>query len=202
MSIPLASFPNSSRHKTSSNDIFLDPDERFEVFQVKAAERPHLLVADGDDDDDKVLPKPLLDGCDLPAWRQHHLVGDISSELLGRLHIGAGSTLFRRDSQWPCIDKKVESPWTLLREKLFIPPSRDISRVDIDNVSQQYNDDGMTKFALEWERRNVPVLIQGCTREWKAMPTYTSDDFPNTSSLLSGGGQGGWTYVIHVNVVE
>lgn len=188
MSIPLPNIP------TASSSYYLDPDERFEVFQVKAAERPHLLGVDDDSEnnDNDDLPPPLLDGCDVPAWRQEHLVGSLSSDLQGVLRIGAGSTLFRRDSQWPCIDdiNKTTCPWEVLRKKLLVPPLEDIPRVDYQDVSQKANG-GTTKFALEWERRNVPILIEGCTEGWRAMPIYEKDF--EQANVWNGGGKGGWT---------
>jgi hypothetical protein len=60
--------------------------------------------------------------------------------------------------------------------------------VDIEDVSQTIH--GVTKFALEWERKNVPVIIENCARNWKAMPVYASK---NETNFWNGGGQGGWT---------
>ena len=48
MSIPLPHVPGVSNH-------FLDPEERYAIFEIKAAERPHLVgvecVEHSDDDD-------------------------------------------------------------------------------------------------------------------------------------------------------
>lgn len=193
MSVPLPKVPGSS-------NSFLDPEERYAVFQVKAKERPHLVSIDYSDkeeeNDDSGVDPPLLDGCDIPAWRQEGLVGHISSDLLGALRIGAGCSLFRRDSQWPIStlhsnNKSTISPWQELREKLLIPPSEDIPRVDVQDVAQTVN--GATRFALEWEQRNVPVLIENCTRDWKAMPEYHPEDECNETNFWDGGDQGGWT---------
>mmetsp|Transcript_14615 Transcript_14615/g.27483 ORF Transcript_14615/g.27483 Transcript_14615/m.27483 type:complete len:106 (-) Transcript_14615:621-938(-) len=51
--------PPGPAEKIHVHDLFLTPDERFEIFQVKAAERPHLLhynpqQDDDDDDEDSV----------------------------------------------------------------------------------------------------------------------------------------------------
>lgn len=189
MSVPLPNVPESS-----SSSRFLDPDERFEVFQVKAAERPHLLGLD-DDNSDEQHPEeedlPLLDGCDIAAWRREALVGPLSSDLMGALRIGAGSCLFRRESQWPLLPNDTKCPWTMLREELLVPPVKDISRVDAQQVSQQQNK--TTKFALEWEERNVPVLIENCTKQWKAMPVYNEEEDNAEANHWNGGGTGGWT---------
>ncbi len=97
--------PVSEEVKTINiNDIYLDADERYEIFQVKAAERPHLLnyneeiTSETKFDDSKnshcheskdsngdnhesssarrrmMDPPPLIDGCDVPGWRKEQLV--------------------------------------------------------------------------------------------------------------------------------
>lgn len=87
---------------TSTRDIYLSSEERWQLWQVKVAERPQLVDryeqqngGDGDDNDDAAAtqqrndnydasssfqqsstnhaPPPLTDGCDLPAWRQYGL---------------------------------------------------------------------------------------------------------------------------------
>jgi len=159
------------------------------VFEVKAAERPHLLGLSCGEDENHCDEHPaLLDGCDIPAWRKEELVGPVSMDLLGALRIGAGSSLLRLKSQWPHLNTN-QTPWQALREKLLMPPSEDISRVDVQDVAQQAS--GITNFSLEWEIRNVPVLIENCTQGWKAMPVY-EDDNPD-ANFWNGGGKGGWT---------
>eukprot|EP00956_Cyclotella_meneghiniana_P033438 scaffold96192_cov17-Cyclotella_meneghiniana.AAC.1 len=72
--------------KSHVHDRYLDSEERFEIFTVKAAERPHLLHWKPPHEDETtslseekkescccsggvdVVP-PLTDGCDLPGWR-------------------------------------------------------------------------------------------------------------------------------------
>lgn len=189
MSVPLPDVPGTSNG-------FLDPDERFEVFEVKAAVRPHLLginceEENNDDSKDGSMDPPLLDGCDIPAWRKEGLAGSLSSDLIGALRIGAGSHLFRRESQWPCLcnnNNNKASPWEELREKLSDPPVDDIPRVDAQEMAEEVN--GVTRFATEWERRNVPVLIENCTKGWKAMPLYEKDN-PD-ANFWNGGGKDGW----------
>ena len=190
MSVPLPNLPK----EVSVPNCFLDADERYAIFEVKAAERPHLLGNDCDTDvhDSEnygIVDLPLLDGCDVPAWRQEALVGPISPDILGVLRIGGGSNMFRWDSQWPCLRNNKTSPWEVLREKLLVPPLHDVPRVDVREVAQQAN--GTTKFAVEWEQRNEPVLIENCTRDWKAMPVYEKDN--KNANFWNGGGRDGWT---------
>ena len=161
-------------------DRYLDHEERYEVFVVKAAERPHLLrwpaaprpppssslekmeeektrmierhrLDDDDDENDDPYydekkseeeegcdslassapsspPPPLTDGTDLPGWRCRRIApcmdgcrrplrrsrgrrppdidrdycdDDIENPFDGVLSVGAGSTLYRRESQPP-----------------------------------------------------------------------------------------------------
>jgi hypothetical protein len=188
MSVPLPRLP------LKVSNIFLDPEERYEVYVVKVAERPQLLgVAcdDDDDDDETVFDPPLLDGNDIPAWRQEGLV-PVSDDIKGVLRIGSGSHLFRRLGQWPTLSIK-SSPWQVLHNQLLLPPPPyvDVPRVDGRDMAQKVN--GKTRFAVEWEQRNVPVLIEHCTEGWKAMPTYEGDDNDEEANFWNGGGKGGWT---------
>ncbi|KAL3797494.1 hypothetical protein HJC23_009858 [Cyclotella cryptica] len=96
--------------KNYVHERYLDPEERFEIFTVKAAERPHLLrwtpaeshesetasIAgtneekkidscsdnNGFDDSEALqLPPPLTDGCDLPGWRCAGIAPSMNSSL-------------------------------------------------------------------------------------------------------------------------
>jgi hypothetical protein len=42
------------------SNIFLDPDERYKVYVVKAAERPQLLGVACDDEDETVVDPPSI----------------------------------------------------------------------------------------------------------------------------------------------
>jgi len=106
----------------ASRELFLDPTERFEVYVVKAAERPHYLLRltpnndrgedqeeddENDDDTTTTITHGLTDGCDIPEWRKENICG-LSSRQITQLsrtvwRVGSCSTLFRRDSQWPVI---------------------------------------------------------------------------------------------------
>lgn len=214
--------------KVPAEDLFLDQEERYEVFTVKAAERPHLVAyqeeqphlptqtaqdtalecgvhvattktdnneAGGHDEEKKEdgelsgqtynqLPPPLVDGCDLPGWRCHRLAYDASSnEIEGMLNIGVGSTLFRRADQlsYPCRLSRSSEFQTKLVDRLTVtPPSPEVDAevVDYEECSQCVDastvDDNplkATRFAIDYEQRNVPAKIVGATKKWPAMPT-------------------------------
>ena len=72
-----------------SRDVYLTPDERFEIWTVKAAERPELLLlpqrenekitdegtsAQQEDNNNNHSVLPLQDGCDIPGWRHYGMV--------------------------------------------------------------------------------------------------------------------------------
>ena len=183
MSVPLPRLP------LKVSNIFLDSEERYEVYVVKAAEQRQLLGVACDDEDETVFDPPLLDGNDIPAWRQEGLV-PVSSDMKGVLRVGSGSHLFRWLGQWPSLSIK-SSPWEVLRNQLLLPPPPhvDVPRVDGREMAQHVN--GKTRFAVEWEQRNIPVLLEHCTDGWKAMPTYESDN--DEANFWNGGGKGGWT---------
>lgn len=284
MSVPLPIYHQYTKHnhttaktppplgpaeKIHVHDLFLTPDERFEIFQVKAAERPHLLhynpqddEYDGDGEDrrchtnskekqkvsyhnsdnstttttnttsscssscsssnqekDPLEPPPLIDGCDIPGWRKERLikVSQHQQSLLSVLNIGASSTMFRRESQWTVfyhlwMEKYCEedSPWfgmkkllldsnTMKRHALIVHYDDCKQTVKLHDQSSRY----VTKFAMEYEQKNIPAVILGATCGWKSMPKYNnsnvglesfaaSNDF--TGSSGGGGGEGGWTF--------
>jgi hypothetical protein len=76
-----------------SEDAFLSADERYDVWEVKRKERPHLLVLEkelpreGDDDESSHHPLPLVDGCDSEGWRHSELV-EVSTFIQGFLMLG------------------------------------------------------------------------------------------------------------------
>jgi len=188
MSIPLPQLIS-----TKAWEIFLDHDERWEVYRVKAKERPHLLLqlstsVEGEKacDDDEDCPVPLTDGCDIPGWRRE-CVMDISPDVQSALNLGASSFYFRRNRQWPLV-KSSSICWdqmmsTLSRPPLVLPPT-----ILCEEFAEQIEWEGgkrTTKFAWEWERRNRPVVIENCTNSWKAMPG---------SRTVHGKEQRGWTF--------
>ncbi len=256
---------SGSRHV---GDIFLDADERYEIYEVKSLERHHLLSyndeheqeqkhpdescsstdidkeekAENIDDD---MPKPLIDGCDIPGWRREKLVTSTSTTYgitpnqQAILNIGASSTMFRRERQWPVYGQfythlcrgdsfeRKDSPWSIMRRTLSccsnIRRKADIIHYDeYKKLIPVNTDDGeetntprgntsrmVTKFAIEFEQRNIPVVILGATVGWECMPTYlnsssvSKDQTEETKSqefnhsfedIFSGDGVGGWTF--------
>ncbi|KAL7464797.1 hypothetical protein ACHAXS_005131 [Conticribra weissflogii] len=166
------------------HDRYLDSEERYQIFVVKAAERPHLLHwkpspylndlqhndganIGGNFQDEKKIDviehsneqnrcsnndptPPLTDGCDLPGWRCQQISPCANNDpvkfqsklenfdwfLGGSLNVGAGSTLFRRESQFPFISsdfavatkhhKMIEHNkncwWYDAKERFLLPP--------------------------------------------------------------------------------
>ena len=216
-----------------SHEIFLDEDERYEIFTVKAAERPHLLLGDAaisggacggpagpgatgnpcDDEEKKDgccgagdcaigcisddLRPPLVDGCDLPNWRRHGLAfpppssaAGAGGEIQGRLNVGQGSSMFRRVGQLAAascpaagLDASLASLLKDLTEE-EPPPGRAAAVVGAADQARPVPGNGQagrirTRFAAEYEERNVPAVITGATDGWEAMP--------------AAGRPGGWT---------
>lgn len=186
MSIPL---PQSD--STKAWEIFLDHDERWDVYQVKAKERPHLLtemtssgnkVCDHDEDDSL----PLTDGCDIPGWRRD-CVMEVSPDLRGVLNIGASSFYFRKARQWPRMNAS-SICWNQMMSNLSRPPVPLPPMITCEVASEQIdwkNGKKITKFALEWEKSNRPVVIENCTKSWKAMPKIRDGHGKNNQ---------GWTF--------
>lgn len=95
-----------------SKDIFLSPDERYDVSCVKSSKRPHLLetyysfdgnptkTPTGDDGEEEELPLPLMDGCNIPTWRAEQMIR-CSSRWEAMLNVGLGCSLLRREQQLP-----------------------------------------------------------------------------------------------------
>ena len=219
--------------KSHVHDRYLDSEERFEIFTVKAAERPHLLHWKPPHEDETtslseekkescccsggvdVVP-PLTDGCDLPGWRCEGIAPCMSNTsqsekcscsagadhpFQGTLNVGAGSTLFRRESVFPfmCRDaailNKVDNStaynddrscwWYCIKQRLSNQPAferaapdveyEDVSRlVDYVEQSSGIQRRKVTVFSLEYETKNRPVKIMNATIGWSAMPNYKS----------------------------
>lgn len=206
----------SSNDKVRISDIFLDEDERYQVFEVKAAERNHLLHFSFDEskhnrnddvndsietqsvkedqsiDEDHCLglkalhiqseeekkeeeyELPLIDGCDIVGWRKEGLM-TCSDYQQGALNIGLSSTMFRRESQWPmAYSKQAASQWFKMKHKLSNSAIRRPAPViDHDEyaefVSVECSDGSlkhMTKFARDFEEKNVPATIINATHGW------------------------------------
>lgn len=182
-----------------TDDIFLSATERYEVYEVKTAERPHLLLFNDDDgtsctdNGSHSDLKPLLDGCDIRGWRRENMV-ECGKELQGGLNIGVSSTMFRRESQWPLCNLKRNRQWSNLKEKLLnsdnIHNGADvIHHNDYKKEVMTIGSKSATKFALDYEEKNVPAIILGATVGWKCMPAYSSD-LQYSPQIRSGG----WTF--------
>ena len=178
---------------TPSQDLYLNSEERFQLWQVKAAERPELLavfstshqvdnVSDDEEKDGDCLiqqdqkhpgdPPPLTDGCDIPAWRQQALV-DLKDDTIAEacLHIGSGCPLLRRESQLPIVSTLSRSTlaWRKLQTQLW-------QLNDNDTVCCRIPAASVANTAHPWfERDNVPVLLEGLADTWPAFtkPTMT-----------------------------
>jgi len=146
-----------------SRDLYLSSDERYQVWLVKTTERPELLevchkIAKGAAEQ-KDADLPLTDGCDLPGWRRAGFV-DCSDSVLSVLNVGQGCSLLRRERQLPVLCNKNLEQWEDLREFLFEPPSNTATRIKYEP--------NMT--INPWfEQQNIPVILDGCTDNWKAM---------------------------------
>jgi len=101
---------NLSESFQSIQHQFLSPEERWDVYQVKGAERPHLLSytepkEQMQDSLEDQIEEPLIDGCDIPGWRKEGMekIFDVSSDAYALFHIGSESAAryMRRCSQWP-----------------------------------------------------------------------------------------------------
>lgn len=219
--------------KSYVHDRYLDSEERFEIFTVKAAERPHLLRWKPPHEDETVTSNeekkkecsrsdamhnfsdvvpPLTDGCDLPGWRCEGIApcmnktslsekcsrgSDADHPFQGTLNVGAGSTLFRRESMFPFMCRDAVIPnnniticsddrrcwWYYIKQRLSNQPSSDRAApvVEYEDVSTLVDYDGqcsgieqrkVTLFSLEYEMKNHPVKIMNATIHWSAMPNY------------------------------
>lgn len=144
----------------TSRRVYLSPDERYDVWTVKAAERPELLSLD-DDSDDTNDGQVLQDGCDIPGWRRGGLV-DISAPE-GALNVGPGCSLLRRESQLPVVSTRRLSQWLELKEKLLEEPT---------NTPAVTNYKECMEVHPWFERENVPAVIHGACDHWKAKETF------------------------------
>lgn len=147
---------------TEAKALFLTPDERYEIWEVKKEERPQLLlISDDDDDDEPVLP--LVDGCDLPGWRASQLV-TLHPTIRSVLNVGSGCSLLRRESQLPVLSSTALAKWRQLQERFMTEPKTTAIRIPKTEATALSH--------YPWfERQNVPVVLEGLTNEWKAMKT-------------------------------
>lgn len=182
----------------STHQIFLSPEERFDVWQVKAAERPHLLetypgetilkeeqdesnpTSDQDDspgdlvdcqkhcDEKKEDCLPLTDGCDIMAWRQHAFIRCGTELEAVSQTIGVGSTMLRRESCLPLVKEKTYS--SVSNPTKWEELKRRLMKDDQCNI-EQIHYSSTECHPLIHEVENRPVLIHGCTDEWPSATT-------------------------------
>jgi len=183
---------------TESRDIYLTPDERYAVWVVKAAERPHLLTTslkeeeEEEDSDDQqhdekkeengqATTMPLQDGCDIPGWRAAGVVTCIVDhqqhqldELPALLRVGPGCTLTRRESQLSIVSTAMHSWWRTLQAQLLQPVTvveRQARRVHVRDRSlvSEDNNEQQEPQRPSFERAGVPCIVEGCCDDWTAM---------------------------------
>ena len=195
------------------NDLFLSADERYEIFEVKSAERPHLLYyndensdtsndSDSSDSASTSTPPPLVDGCDILGWRKEKMMA-CTPFVQSALNIGQSSTMFRRDSQLISHSSRRDCSWKIIKEKLShrgnIRKVADIIQHEdykqLVPLASKGSKRTATRFAVEYEQRNIPAIILGATAGWKCMPQVsTNGDLNVTTTLFNGGCNGGWTF--------
>mmetsp|Transcript_1501 Transcript_1501/g.3314 ORF Transcript_1501/g.3314 Transcript_1501/m.3314 type:complete len:435 (-) Transcript_1501:69-1373(-) len=165
-------------------DILLSPDERYDVWEIKRVERPYLMELENEQEDKVVkngeevedesessiensFPLPLVDGCDLKGWRHSKLV-QISSCAQGALNVGTGCSLMRRESQLPVVSSNSLGRWKTLQAKLLEQPKSTARRI--------LERDALDLLYYPWfEKENLPVILEGLTKDWKATETCTFD---------------------------
>ncbi|KAG7354449.1 transcription factor jumonji [Nitzschia inconspicua] len=168
-----------------TKDLLLSSEERYEIWEVKRAERPNLLMLEKDagdiddinDDDNNSTtddPLPLLDGCDIAGWRNSKSVF-VSNYLQGYLNVGSGCVLTRKDTQLPILSSRSLRRWKELQQQLLqSPPSERAPRRIVGKEAS-------TLSQYPWfERDNVPVVLEGLTDSWKAMDTCQFDRLVET----------------------
>ena len=127
-----------SRHR-----LFLVSEEFNEIWVIKAAERPELLLYNSDDDEEEEY---LQDGCDLPGWQKAKFVNCTDATVL---QVGPFSTLLRRESQLPILCKQKQ--WESLRDALLEAPRHPPISVDCETCKIP---------SPLFERENIPSVIR------------------------------------------
>ena len=174
-----------------SKDLFLTSDERYEVYAVKASERPHLLetydnttaTSSGNIDDD--LPLPLTDGCDIPRWRSEGMA-TVSPQVEAALNVGLGCPLLRQESQLPLPytsltvnsfkgKKRLASRWEQLQEKLMHkqPVTETVERISCSQASQY-----QPMAAVEEKKDSSNILAETKQPRYKTFSKLEEDNYP------------------------
>ena len=243
-----------------TKDILLTSDERYEIWELKSVERPHLTTLpttaeetkeggevdkeeeeeleprdghgcsnsceekndiekhdDGDSDDDsndnddgsqqneQMIPRlPLIDGCDLPRWRENHRrLVRTSTTKQGYLNVGSGCTMLRRESQMPStvVESRYLQKWKDLKSKLMTTTSSSSVVVRISSKNSKslfphhhhhhhgHSHSHSLHHPCWFEKDNVPVILdKDFTEHWKAYKTCTFQ------SLLKDYGDHYWRF--------
>jgi len=167
--------PNDSSVTVAVNELYLDSEERYDIYRVKAAERPHLLLSCSDESDTtNDVAIILTDGCDIPKWRNENIcslsVSQREMPLFSMCNVGCCSTLFRRESQLPVIGKHPpsgsSSPWERRRQLLLVEPTS--PNTSSRSMEVTYKETLLRGFH-HYEQENVPVKILHAATYWKAM---------------------------------
>ena len=167
--------------RADRRDLFLTAEERYDVYCVKASERPHLLETYDGDHSHNEEELPLMDGCDIPQWRAENLVPRWP-HWEAAMNVGLGCPLLRRESQLPVppslrsgttsMSQKRFSSWEALREFLLQQPTTaSTERISCSQTSQDVpaKDSLLSKrhkVFPRWEEQNIPVIIEGGTEGW------------------------------------
>ena len=147
------------------HELYLDSEERYDIYKVKAAERPHLLLSCIEDSD------IFTDGCDIPGWRNENICSLSTSQrelsLSSICNVGCCSTLFRRESQLPLIIGKhkrgsTTSSWERLRQLLLVEPTS-------TRALEVTYEEALQRGFHHYEEENSPVKILHAATHWKAM---------------------------------
>ena len=167
-------------------DIYLNSSERYEIWCIKAAERPEILCA--------TESEGLVDGCDIPSWRSHGFVesdgcaitgarssaedeGDMQQEIQSLLQVGQGCPMTRRESQLPLVGTRHRKKWEELKNELLKEPLVDSK--DPGLVAKRIEYIECMQLHPWFERENVPVVIDGCTEKWAAMQSCRFENLVN-----------------------
>lgn len=153
---------------TASRPVFLKAEERYDVWVVKAAERPHLLSIFTEDDEE---PPFLSDACDIPGWRSHGISGTSRYAQI-MLRVGPGSTLLRRETQLPIvrIDSNGLGFLTDLACNVLCESSRHPAQRRIHRIS--YRSEECRQLNPWFVTGNTPVLITECMNDWKSADSF------------------------------
>lgn len=135
----------------------LSPDERYEVWIVKAAERPDLLKWEEPNGEEDHPHPPLQDGCDIPGWRRARLVDCQVDYITALLRIGPGNPMLRRERQLITLSSHLFEKWSSLRETLRATNICEPPRVS-------YTPGCVVAYTS-------PFLLEDCTTGWKACQT-------------------------------